>query len=827
MVKHTLGLSGDVANISDDKYEELCQSADVYEVTPMDTPIKLFCDIDVYDTEFGYEDYIGCIDIVTQIAIDQVTQLVKRFGYDAKYTVCDSSSPNFTCWKTKKQKWKISRHIIFHNILATKRQQSVIFKYLNQMNGKTLSDYIKNENLFDVSVYSIEKFRAVYASKPNENRPLVIKKGTFNDSVLSAFFENCYVIDDNDILELREAIAEKVFVPTPSEKGEDWLNEFLISQYIQKGLLTKYAKDYGEWFKITATICNMFEEETAWRLVDAFSRLAPNYDECGNRKLFYKLLGNGKDFGIQHIRTHAMKVDKKVYIEIEAEKKRLIAEKKEEEKHLKRQELKKKQLEKFIPKDNDSITTCETETTMSESEKLIDMSLNDTVPTDYDIAKALYNFKDIYHSHHAKCWYIFDKKWKTDLSGSIISNILSNDFHKIIDNMAFQLLEAFDTADDEVQEMLKKRLCKLTKLSEKVRKSTDKSHILTELKAIAHDETIRTKMNRQKFLLPLNEYVIDLRTQELIPMTKYHLFDYECGANYVQLTQEQEQYVRDYFMQIFCNNEQTMQCFLDIIKTNMAGILTRFIYFWVGTGRNGKSLLLKIINKILDKTMDTISKDVILMKKSNSHLSTEFEKLDKLRIGFITELSDTDVLNIDNIKKITGGDPIDVRGICKTNETIYPTLNIHAAMNELPSFKGQDAIGDRLIIIPFNNKFDVNIGFEDEIMSRLDWIFSYIVDHGRIMDTFETSEEMQVAKEEYQEDNNSDNLAEFIESKCEEGQTQTTNFMIAYQDWLKKMKRWEKPMTTNTFSRRMKKLGYENKVLGTPAKRYYMLNVSF
>jgi hypothetical protein len=138
MVKHTLGLSGDVANISDDKYEELCQSADVYEVTSMDTPIKLFCDIDVYDTEFGYEDYIGCIDIVTQIAIDQVTQLVKRFGYDAKYTVCDSSSPDFTCWKTKKQKWKISRHIIFHNILATKRQQGVIFKYLNQMNGKTL-----------------------------------------------------------------------------------------------------------------------------------------------------------------------------------------------------------------------------------------------------------------------------------------------------------------------------------------------------------------------------------------------------------------------------------------------------------------------------------------------------------------------------------------------------------------------------------------------------------------------------------------------------------------------------------------------------------------
>jgi len=835
MVKYTLGLSGEIANISDDKYEELCQSTDVYEVTPMDVPIKLFCDIDIYDAEYDYDDIIGGIDVVTQLAIDQVSQLVNLFGCDAKYTICDSSSPHFMCWKTKKPKWKISRHIIFHNVIATKRQQGIIFKFLNQeIFGKCFSEwkeYVPNTiNFFDVSVYNIEKFRAVYASKPDENRPLVVKEGTFNDSVLSAFFENCNVIDENHEIFLKMKNALSVVIPTSSEKGEDWLNEFLISQYIEKGLLTKYAKDYAEWFKIIATICNMFEEETAWKLVDNFSRLAPNYDECGNRKIFYRLLGNGKDFGIQHIRTHAMKVDKKVYTEIEVEKKRLIAEKKEEQKRLKREELKKKQLEKL--QDNDSITTCETETTMTESEKLIDLSLQDTNPTDYDIAKALYKFVDIYYSHDVKCWYIFDKKWRSDSSGSIISNILSDAFHKIIDKMGFQLLEEFENADDETQDRLSKKLCKITKLSEKVRKSTDKSHILTQLKDIAHDETIRTKMNRQKFLLPLKNNVIDLRTKEVIVMTKEHLFDYECGANYVELNQEQEEYVRNYFMQIFCNNEKTMQCFLDIIKTNMAGILTRFIYFWVGTGRNGKSLLLKIINKILDKGMDTISKDVILTKKSNSHLSTEFEKLDKLRIGFVTELSESDTLNIDNIKKITGGDPIDVRAICKTNETIYPTLNIHAAMNELPSFKGQEAIGDRLIIIPFNNKFDVNIGFEEEIMSRLDWIFSYIVNHGRIMDTFETSEEMQKTKKEYQEDNNVDYLADFIENRCkkedtEDCKTQTSTFMAAYRSWLKESNLFEKIVSLNSFSRRMKNLGYETQPLGTPSKRYYMLKVCY
>jgi hypothetical protein len=225
----------------------------------------------------------------------------------------------------------------------------------------------------------------------------------------------------------------------------------------------------------------------------------------------------------------------------------------------------------------------------------------------------------------------------------------------------------------------------------------------------------------------------------------------------------------------------------------------------------------------MDRGMDVISKDVILMKKSNSHLSTEYEKLDKYRIGFITEISDTDVLNIDNIKAITGDDTIDVRGICKTNESIKPTINIHGAMNELPSFKGQEAIVDRLVIIPFNNKFEVNNGFEKEIMSKIDWIFSYIIDNGRILDKFELSEEMKVAKEDYKEDNEVDNLKEFIENMTNEGKTQNTYFMIAYYDWLKKMKRWEKQMTSNAFTRRMKKLGYDTS--DSNGKRYYNLGV--
>jgi len=853
-VKFSTGISGEPQTINEQHYEEVCKSSNVYEIPPTDVPVKLFCDIDIYDEEFDYEDAIGGIGKVTQIAIDKVEELIRFLGNENQltYTICNSHSPSFKCWKTGKKKWKVSLHIIF-NVLATKKQQSIFFKFLNftMKDENDWKDYFPpNSKFFDVSVYGVEKFRAVYSSKQDENRPLIIEQGSFEGSVISAFFdENSFVIDENH--ENFGIMKKELEIKPPSNstsKGEKWENEFLVAQYIEKGLLTKYAKDYASWFPIFSTIVNMFDEETSWRLADAFSRLSSNYDETGNLKSFHKLLGRENTYGIQNIRTLAKKSDKAIYDEIEAEKKDLKQQKKaedaklkklekEEFKKLKIQEMKEKVKEERNNKmkdikDHISVTTCETENTVvetfediTETETLIETSLQHGNPTDYDIAKALNSFIDVKYSHHTKTWYIFNGKWNTDLAGNIVSKILSEDFCRVAERMVIDYCNKLEQEEDEgQQDYITKRVIKLSKLIEGVKNNTKKNNILAELRTISHDEELRKQMNKQMFLLPLKDHVIDLRTKELIPMSKEHLFDYECGANYITLTEEQNEYTQKYFLEIFCGNEQTLQCFLDIIKTNMSGKLSRFIYFWVGSGRNGKSLLLKVLNKIMNKAMDAISKDVVLMKKSNSHLSTEFEKLDKFRIGFITEISDTDVLNIDNIKAITGDDVIDVRGICKTNESIKPTINIHGAMNELPSFKGQEAIADRLVVIPFNNKFEVNTNVENEIMSKIDWIFSYIIDNGRICDTFELSDEMKVAKRDYQEDNNVDNLKEFIENMTSDGETQTTYFMIAYYDWLKKMKRWEKQMTSNSFTRRMKKLGFESRA--SNGKYFYNLSLS-
>ena len=163
--------------------------------------------------------------------------------------------------------------------------------------------------------------------------------------------------------------------------------------------------------------------------------------------------------------------------------------------------------------------------------------------------------------------------------------------------------------------------------------------------------------------------------------------------------------------------------------------------------------------------MDTIDSNVIIDQKISSQLTTQFEKLDKCRLGYVTELKEDMKLNEAIIKKISGGDEIDFRGLFKTNSTINPTCNLCVLTNEMPQIKIEKAIVDRLIKIPFLNTFEVNTSFETELLARKDDIFSYIMKNGVIRDKFNLTQDMIDSKMETIEDNTQvDSLQNFIEA---------------------------------------------------------------
>ncbi len=374
--------------------------------------------------------------------------------------------------------------------------------------------------------------------------------------------------------------------------------------------------------------------------------------------------------------------------------------------------------------------------------------------------KFVYVCENIYYSFNER------KIWQLDNDGTTIRKMLSNDFYEefMIYQQHFKKLCVTKNMTEEEIEEYKKKISKIEILSKRLKKTTDKNNILKEIKDEIKDIEFEEDMNREKYLLPIsNGKMLNMKTLEVFERTIKNKFNYECNANYVEMTEYENNEMMKYFMDLFCNNEEMVYTVLDMLKSIFSGLKLRYIFFFTGCGSNGKSLLFKLLKNIFKDAMDTISTDIIIEKKNKSSITTEYEKLDKCRLGYVTELNENHKLNVDIIKKISGGDEIDLRGLYKTNYTINPTANLCVLTNELPNFPKKQAMIDRIIIIPFNNRFEVNINFEEDMMKKKDLIFSFIMNKGTIKDKFDLTEEMQKSKNEYVENNTIDPLKDYIE----------------------------------------------------------------
>ena len=257
------------------------------------------------------------------------------------------------------------------------------------------------------------------------------------------------------------------------------------------------------------------------------------------------------------------------------------------------------------------------------------------------------------------------------------------------------------------------------------------------------------KINRELFILPIaNNKIINLKTNMVYERERKHNFSIICPVKYDETNLD---FGYKYFKSLFRDNS-TRQCVLDAIKSSMTGAPLRNIFIWIGAGCNGKSLLLKVIRKLLSDFCGVISKNIIINSKSATNITSELESLSTLRFGQISELSDNDSLNEMRIKEFTGDGIINYRGLFQKEKNIDVTASIHAATNYIPSMTCSDpAFLLRVIPFPFIEIFEPDSDYEYIVMNNLDSIFSYIIKIGEVKKSFvinNMSEEIQECRRE-------------------------------------------------------------------------------
>lgn len=342
-----------------------------------------------------------------------------------------------------------------------------------------------------------------------------------------------------------------------------------------------------------------------------------------------------------------------------------------------------------------------------------------------------------------------------------MNNIISNAINR--KKQYNKTLDIIDANSEEVKN-LKKQIENYEKFKNKIGNLSFINSVYILVKDRLFDAGFTDKLNKELFVLPIaQEKVIDLKTNEVCQRERKHNFSSVCPVVYDENNIE---FGLQYFASLFPDTA-TRQCVINAIKSSMTGMPLRNIFIWIGGGCNGKSLLLKVVRKILSDFCGVVPKNIIINSKSSSNITSELEPLSTLRFGQISELSDSDSLNETRVKEFTGDGIINYRGLFQKEKNVDVTATVHIATNNMPQIDCSDpALVTRIIPFPFNAVFKQDSDYANLVMSNLDSIFSYIIKFGEVKKSFvisDMSEEIKQCRKEKIIDN--DLLVSFVHER--------------------------------------------------------------
>ncbi len=267
-------------------------------------------------------------------------------------------------------------------------------------------------------------------------------------------------------------------------------------------------------------------------------------------------------------------------------------------------------------------------------------------------------------------------------------------------------------------------------------KDFDKTSYVTDIMKRSlinlYDEDFIVQLNDKHDYLPImNGKKINLKTLEITDRTMDDRFTFECAVNYTEKTPNADKY----FKNLFPNEDER-----EFVRKCLGYMLTgntnaRCFFVFYGMGKNGKSKVLTILDKILGQYYLQCAPEVFKAKNSVGGASPELFSLMGKRVAGYSESDTADKmeLNTSNIKMISGEDKIYARGLFRDPVNFKSPAKLCLATNFKPPLNAEKSIVDRLVYIFFDQCFDENdasnIEFVNEICEGkyLSEAFSWIV----------------------------------------------------------------------------------------------------
>ena len=357
-----------------------------------------------------------------------------------------------------------------------------------------------------------------------------------------------------------------------------------------------------------------------------------------------------------------------------------------------------------------------------------------------DVANVIYHyFKDCFVCANIKdnTWFHFNEnkggKWEETEMGHELRSRLSYDivdvfnyYAKIYSDRAKALL----LEDEDGAQLQDDKNTKCLKIMVQLKDSGYKDKVMKECKEKFYDKTFIEKLNDKKNLIGFDNGIYDLNKSlfrcglpsdyvslstgyslpvdvKNLPVDLEEITDLVSSMdNYDELNDALDDFLTKVFP-IDSVREYTLR----FLSSCLSGeIREEKFYFWTGSGGNGKSKLVELIDFVLGDYSKSMDVAFLTTKRgSSSSASPELENIKNARFVYMSEPEKSDIIYIGKLKQMTGGDKMTSRALFKGTTQFKPQFKIVLMCNDLPQLGGNDGgIWRRIEVVKYLAKFTDN-----------------------------------------------------------------------------------------------------------------------
>ena len=253
--------------------------------------------------------------------------------------------------------------------------------------------------------------------------------------------------------------------------------------------------------------------------------------------------------------------------------------------------------------------------------------------------------------------------------------------------------------------------CKDEEIKEKILKHAIKSEgverIYASIRLAKHKPAIRASTDQfdaDRHLISFKNAVIDLRTSQIINHHRDQFFTRSLAHRFLPSTPcpRFEQFLQE----VFCGDEDLIAFIQRAIGYTLTGEMSsQAFFFCYGEGSNGKSVLLGLIQHLLQSYAITAAPGLLIESRNEKH-TTDIVDLRGRRMVVSSEVGEGKVLAEEMVKRMTGDGRLRGRLMHQNNVEFDITFKVWLMANQKPIVRGTDyAIWRRILLIPFNAVF--------------------------------------------------------------------------------------------------------------------------